>query len=192
MDIISTFCVLDITDWWRRQEETHSKYADLSNVARDIFSIIPHAVGVESSFSIGQDVIGWRQSKTTGETLSEKLFIRQFARANDGILAGADPELDATNSDNDSEMKKEAEEWKLPRMAKVHNFLQMWQGSQHLRATQKESRAPNQWMTAVGYIADTEEIVKSSCPPLYHDSAAAFKLLERSPWPLASSAMDLP
>jgi len=40
-------------------------------------------------------------------------------------------------------MKKEAEEWKLHRMAKVHNFLEMWQGSQNLCATQKESLAQN-------------------------------------------------
>jgi hypothetical protein len=40
-------------------------------------------------------------------------------------------------------MKKEAEEKKLHRMAKVHDFLEMWQGSQNLRATQKEFRAQN-------------------------------------------------
>jgi len=44
-----TFWLLDITDWWRQQEETHSKYADLSNVARHIFSIIPDGVRVEAS-----------------------------------------------------------------------------------------------------------------------------------------------
>jgi len=60
MEFDSTFWILDITDWRRQQEETHSKYTDLSNVARDIVSIIPHGVGVESSFSLGWDVIGWR------------------------------------------------------------------------------------------------------------------------------------
>ena len=58
MEISSTFWIPDITDWWRQQKEMHSKYADVSNVAKDIFSIIPHAVGVEDSFSLGQDVIG--------------------------------------------------------------------------------------------------------------------------------------
>jgi hypothetical protein len=47
-------------------------------------------------------------------------------------------------------------------MAKVHNFLEMWQGSQTWRATQKQSCDPNEPMTAVGYISDTEEIVKAS------------------------------
>jgi len=66
----------EITDWWRQQEETDSKYADLSNVALDIFSVIPHGVGVEASSSIGRDDIGWRQSKTTGETLHDKVGVR--------------------------------------------------------------------------------------------------------------------
>jgi len=126
MEISSTFWIPDITDWWRQQEEMHSKYADLSNVARDIFCIIPHGVGVEASFSLGRDIIGWRQSKTTGETLREKFVVRQFARANNGILAGTEWELDTPHTENDSEIKKEAEERKLHRMAKVHDFLEMY------------------------------------------------------------------
>jgi hypothetical protein len=41
--------------------------------------LIPHGVGVEASVSLGQDVIGWRQSKTTGETLRENVVVGQFA-----------------------------------------------------------------------------------------------------------------
>jgi len=93
MEISIPFCIPDITDWWRQQEETHSKFSDLSNMARDIFSIIPHGVGVEASFSLGQHVTGWSQSKTTGETLREKVVVRLFAQANNGILAGTDSEL---------------------------------------------------------------------------------------------------
>jgi hypothetical protein len=89
-------------------------------------------------------------------------------------------------------MKKEAEERTLHRMAKVHDFLGMWQGSQHLHSTQKESRIQNQLMTAVGYILDMEEIVKASWSLIQHDGAAAFKLSERSPLPTALSAKDLP
>jgi len=62
MEISSTFWIPDITDWCRQLEETLSKYADLSNVAHDIFSIIPHDVRVEATFSVGRDVINWRQS----------------------------------------------------------------------------------------------------------------------------------
>jgi len=53
MEICITFWLLDISDWWQQQEERHSEYADLSNVAHDIFSIIPHGVGVEASCSPG-------------------------------------------------------------------------------------------------------------------------------------------
>jgi len=191
-EISSTFWIPDITDWWRQQDETHPKYADLSNVAHNIFSIIPHGVGVEASFSLGRDEIGWRQSKTTGETLREKVIVREFARANNGISAGTHPELDTTNTENNSEMMKEVEERKSHRMAKIHDFFEMWQGSQNLRATQKESCAQNKLMTAIAYISDTEGIVKASWSLVQHDGAAAFKLSERSPLPPALSAKDLP
>ena len=91
MEISSPFWILDITDWWHQWEETHSIYADLSNVACDIFSIIPHRVGVEASFSLGRDVISRRQSITTGEALSGNSMERQFAQANNQLSAGADP-----------------------------------------------------------------------------------------------------
>jgi len=192
MEITSTLWIPDITDWWRQQEETRSQYADLSNVAPDIFSIIPHGAGVEASFSLGRDVIGWRQSESTCETLREKVVIRQFAQPNNRILAGTEPELDTANTENDSEMKKDAEGRKLHRMAKVHDFLEMWQDSQNLRATQKESCAQNKQMTAVGFFSDMEEIVKASWSLFQHDGSAAFKLSERSPMPPALSAKDLP
>jgi len=46
-----------------------------------------------------------------------------------------------TNTENDSEMKNEVEEMKLHRIAKVHDFLEKWQGSEILYATQKQSCA---------------------------------------------------
>ena len=61
MEISSTLWLPDIADWWHREGETHLKYADLSNVGCDIFSIIPHSVGVEARVSLGRDVVGWRQ-----------------------------------------------------------------------------------------------------------------------------------
>jgi len=107
-------------------------------------------------------------------------------------LAGADPELDTMDTENDTEMKKEAEERKLHRMAKVHDFLEMWQGSQNLRAAQMESHAQNKQITAVGYISDTDEIVKASRSLFQRDSAAAFKLSERSPLLPPLAAKDHP
>jgi len=161
-------------------------------MACDIFSIVPHGVGVEASSSVVQHVIVWRQSQTTGETLREMVIVRQFARANNRLLAGDDPELDRTSADNDMEMKREAEQKKLHQMAKVHDILEMWQGSQNLRATQKGSHAQNKQMTAIGYISDTEEIVKASWSLFQHDGVAAFKSSEKSPVPPALSAKDLP
>jgi len=143
IEISSTFWISDITDWWRQQKEMHSMYANLSHLARNIISIIPHGVGVEASFSPSWDVIGWRQSNTTGETLHENVVIRRFARANNRMLGGTEPELDTTNTENDSEMQKEVEPMKLDRMAKVHDYLEMWKGSQNLCSTQNESRAQN-------------------------------------------------
>jgi len=47
-------------------------------------------------------------------------------------------------------------------------------------------------MTPIGYISDTEEIVKASWSIFQHDGVAAFKLSEKSPVPPALSAKDLP
>ena len=99
---------------------------------------------------------------------------------------------DTMNPENNSEMKKEAEERNLHRVAKVHHCLEMCQGSQNLHASQKESRAQNKQMTVIGYISDMEEIFKASWSLFQHDAAAAFKLTERSPLPPALSAKDLP
>jgi len=191
MEISSPFWMADITDWWRQQEETHSMYADLSTVACDIVSIITYGVGVQDSCCVGRDVIGWRQSPTTGEILREKVIVREFALANNEILAGDDPVLDTPITESDSEMKQEEEESTLHRMAKVHDLLEMRQGSQNICATQEESRAQNKQITALEYISDMEEIIKASWSLFQHDGAAAFKLSERSPLPPALSAKDL-
>jgi len=78
--------------------------AVLSNVSHNILSIIPHGVGVEASLSLGRDVIRWRRSRSTGETLHEKVIVRQFDRANNGILVGDNPALDMTKTGNDLEI----------------------------------------------------------------------------------------
>jgi hypothetical protein len=77
-------------------------------------------------------------------------------------------------------------------MAKVHDFLEMWQGSQNQGDNQNESGSQNKQMTAAGYISYTEEIAKASWSIFQHDGAAAFKFSERSPLPPALSAKDLP
>ena len=77
-------------------------------------------------------------------------------------------------------------------MAKVNEFWEMWQVSQNLCATPKESRTQNKQIIAGGYISDTDEIVKTSWSHFQHDGSAAFKLLVRSPLPPALSAKYLP
>jgi len=192
MEISSTFWIPDITDRWHQQDEMHSKYADLSDVACNICTITPHVVRVEATISVGRDVMGWRESNPTGETLRETVGLRQFAQANHGIFVGDNPALDTTNTENHLEVNKEAKERKLHRMAKVHDILEMWRRSQNLHAIQEEYRAQNMQMTAMRYISDTEEIVKESWSLFLHDGAAAFKLSERSPLPPALSAQNLP
>jgi len=59
-------------------------------------------------------------------------------------------------------MKKEVEERNLHRMTKVYDCFELWHGSQNLRATQKESCTHNKQMAAVGYISDSEKMVKAS------------------------------
>jgi hypothetical protein len=110
-------------------------------VALDIFPNKPHGVREKGSFSLCRDVIGWRQSETTGETLLENVVVQQFARAHNRILVGTDPELDNTNTENNLGMKKEVEERELHRMAKVQDILERWQGSENLCASQKKSHA---------------------------------------------------
>jgi len=141
MEVSSSLWIPDITDSWHQQKEMHSKFSILSNVAPDIVSILWHGVRPEGSVSLRWEIIGWRQSNTTGETLWGKVIIKQFAPANTVILTGDDPRLDTTNTWNNSEISNEAEESRLHRMAKVHALLEMWQGSHNLCDTQKESRA---------------------------------------------------
>jgi hypothetical protein len=78
------------------------------------------------------------------------------------MLVGTNPELDPMYTENDSKMKKEVEAMKLQRMTKVDDFLEIWQGSQNLRARQKGPHTSNLHTTAVGYILDPEKIFKAS------------------------------
>jgi len=89
-------------------------------------------------------------------------------------------------------MRKEVEERKLHRMAKVHDFVEIWHVSQNLRATQKKCHFQHKQITAVGYSIATEEIVRASLSLIQPDGAAIFTLLERSSLPPAWSTKDLP
>jgi len=56
----------------------------------------------------------------------------------------------------------------------------------------KELRPENKQTTALGYISDTDMIVKASWSNFQHDGAAEFELSEKSPVPPAESAKDVP
>jgi len=82
-------------------------------------------------------------------------------------------------------MNKKPEENKVYRMAKVHNFVEMGQGSQQQCAMQKKSCPPKKQMATVEYISDTEEIVKWPWLAFHQNGAPAFNWSERSPLPPA-------
>ena len=75
VEICRTYWIPDIIDWWRQYDETHPKYTDFSNVAREIISISPHGVRVEAGSSSGRDVMSWRQSNITGETIHKNVMV---------------------------------------------------------------------------------------------------------------------
>ena len=77
-------------------------------------------------------------------------------------------------------------------MGKVHNISEMRQGSHNLRGTQKKSGTQNMQMTAVGYISDTEKMIKASWSHFQHDGAAAFEFSERSQLRPTLSVKDFP
>jgi hypothetical protein len=104
---------LDDTNWRHQQESIQWKHADLQIVAHDILSIIPHCVGVEASYSLWRDVIGKRQSNTTGKTHCKNLIGRQHARATNEISAPDHTVLDTMSTENYSELKREVEERNL-------------------------------------------------------------------------------
>ena len=73
----STLSLPNSPDWSRQKQVTHWKYADPSNVACNIISIIPHGVRVEMSSSLGRDEIGGRQSQTHWQDDSGKYLTKE-------------------------------------------------------------------------------------------------------------------
>jgi len=73
MEISTTFWLPDITDWWHQQEETHPKYADLSNVPQNILSIIPRVVGVGPVFPLAEMLSGGGGQKPQARPFAKKL-----------------------------------------------------------------------------------------------------------------------
>jgi len=191
MECCRILWIPDITNWWQQQEEIFPNHTNLSNLGCNEFSIIPYDVGMEASCSLGRDIIGLRLVKTTGNFLCEKVVVRQFARAINGILTDDDSALDTINTENDMEMMREVEERTLHRVGMVNDLWEISQCSRNVRTKQNESRAQDQQMTPSRYISDTEDIDKACRSNIESDGVAAFKLSEKSPVPPALSAKNL-
>jgi hypothetical protein len=142
-------------------------------------------------FDLGKTLLNSRRQQPQGRLFVQIVHLWQYRLANNGIVPGNDSVLDTMEVVNDIELMREAEERKLHRLAKVLDFLEMWQGSQIIHATQKESHAQNTHIKVVQSIFDTEEIVNAFWTIFEDDGAAAFKLSERSPLPPPLSATDL-
>lgn len=142
----------DIAAYWLHQEKVCGEYALLSRMARDIFSVIPHGVGVESSFSLGRDLIGWRQSSTNGETLRRKVIVRQYARSNSGILPGIPDK--GNNIDSTDNNKQKEEDRKLMRLVGIRDHI-IFKRSRKDRRRAKESLTKKNCL--FGYISDRAE-----------------------------------
>jgi len=65
-------------------------------------------------------------------------------------------------TENNLEIKTEAEERKLHRTSKVYDFLEMWHRSHNWYTIEKKSDFQNKQMSGLGHIWDTDEIVKTS------------------------------
>jgi len=94
MPMSSYIWIPDNTNWLHPQDKIYSMFADLSNVAHEIFSIMAYSVRARGLYFIVWYITGWIQSKTRGKTLRKRVVVRQFAHANKGILAGDDPSFE--------------------------------------------------------------------------------------------------
>jgi hypothetical protein len=66
----------DLMGFWReRQYDPPAK--PMIRMVRDIFSVLPHGVAVESSFSLARNVISWRQHRLNADTLRNYVMMRQ-------------------------------------------------------------------------------------------------------------------
>jgi hypothetical protein len=89
-------------------------------------------------------------------------------------------------------MSREAQQRSMHRKAEVHDFLEMWQGSQNLWAPEMESHAQNKQFSVVGHISDTEETVKASFLNAQQDGGDVVTLCGRSPVQATLSAKNRP
>jgi len=191
-EIICSFLLPEIINWWHQYAETQPKYADLSKTAHSIISIIPHGVRFEAGFDLPRDVLSWRQSKTSGKTLEEKVFIRQFAQVNNKIFRGR---LRSISYHADAEwigIEERCGGKKIEQNGQGPWLFGDVAGQPKPMCHTKGISRPKQANDSHKYISDTEQIIKASRSNFLHEGAAAFQLSAKSPLPPALSATDLP
>ena len=130
-ELTAAFWKPDVAAYWQEHEDSCTEYAPLARMARDVFSVIPHGIGVEASFSLGCDVLGWRQCRTSGDMLQKKVIVRQFSRSNPGILAGAD--IGLPNNATAAQNEQKEEDKKLLKLAGISDHI-------HFRRGRKERK----------------------------------------------------
>ncbi|KAF8243952.1 hypothetical protein K440DRAFT_636584 [Wilcoxina mikolae CBS 423.85] len=91
-------------------------------------------VGIEVSFSLGRDVIGWHQVQTLAATLQQKVVVRQWACSNSGQLADASTDR---LTQNDAAVKAKSEQLKLRKPTLLTDFLYWSKKSQQFHTAQK-------------------------------------------------------
>ena len=176
-EVTASFWYPDVAGWWMKQERRMGDYRDLARMARDIFSVMPHGVGVEASFSLGRDVISWRQSRTKAATLQQKVVVRQWARSNDGFLP--DEVKKSLEGDNDEDERQKKEDERLNQLASMRDFLMFKKESQNRRSMQKKLKGKDVAVSGLGYISDEDDGWDEKWSSFDHDGNTAFRKVIR-------------
>ena len=120
----------------------------VEQMARDIFSCVPHGVGVESSFSIARNVISWKQSRMTANTLKSNMIVRQHLLKKNTYTYRGDRHSDPNHDQNPKIVMKRL------------NKLLCFTDYQHFAAcadAQATSRLPHEENPGIGFISGDEK-----------------------------------
>jgi len=105
----------DPLEYWKKEEAKQNlDAAPLTAMARDVFSVIPHSTGVESSFSVARMAVSWQQARMGPEHLREYMLVRQKLRQDVPIKHQARQRLESVAASRDftnyvKEVEKSAE-----------------------------------------------------------------------------------
>lgn len=180
-EITASFWYPDVAGWWLKQETTMGEFRDLAKMARDIFSVMPHGVGVEASFSLGRDVISWRQSRTNGITLQHKVVVRQWARSNNGLLPEEVSRSMKTDINTDEQQRREDKQ--LNQLASMKDFLSFKRQSDNMRSMQRELKGRDVSISGLGYISDEADGGVEEWSGFNQDGNSAFRKISKEKRP---------